>query len=701
MAARDAPERTIKSGLEIRSFKDGNGKILPVKGERNVLITSALPYVNNAPHLGNIIGSTLSADVYARYSRIRNRPTLYACGTDEYGTTTETKAMADGVTPQQLCDRYHQIHKTSYEWFQISFDVFGRTTTPQQTEICQDAFKKLYNNGLLEKQSMQQLYCNTDKRFLADRFVEGTCPKCGYSDARGDQCDSCTNQLDPFELIKPRCKLCGNAPEEKHSDHLFIKLGEMQKDLTVWIDEAIKTGIWSNNAIALTKGWLDQGLKPRCLTRDLSWGVPVPLPGWEGKVMYVWFDAPFGYPSITATYTDEWKRWWQDPDNVELYQFMGKDNVPFHTIMFPAFQIGSGDNWTKLNSLSTTEYLNYMDVKFSKSRGVGVFGENAKDTGVSASVWRYYLLMNRPETSDTTFTWSDFINRNNGELLGNLGNFVNRAHKFVNAKYDSVIPDPASISSDVDQHQDALDEDLQRDADALISSYIEDMERIKMRAALDSIMRLSSRGNLYLQTSVLGNDLFANQPARCARVVSNALNLTYALSAMIEPFMPATTEAILTQLNAPARSLPTSFDRGLLAGHKILPAAHLFKPIDIKMEAIWRAQYGGDSSATVEETPKESKRAAKLKAKAKQSAQSASEQSTLVGPKSPEIIRLETDIVAQGTKVREAKAAANKDTAPELQSKVQEELSQLLKLKQDLAELVLQTSQLQVTNAIE
>ncbi|KAJ1941196.1 methionine--tRNA ligase mes1, partial [Linderina pennispora] len=416
--------RNVNTAIEF--VFDKSQTVLPKDDQKNVLITSALPYVNNVPHLGNVIGSTLSADVFARYSRVRGNNTLYICGTDEYGTATETKALEEGVSCQELCDKYHALHAEVYKWFDLSFNHFGRTSTPKQTEIVQDIFLKAHNNGYIIENEMTQLYCEKCERFLADRYVEGVCPYCSYEDARGDQCDKCGKLINAVDLIEPRCKLDSNRPVVRDSKHLFLDLEKLQPQCEEFVRKSSEAGQWSQNGVTITNTWLKEGLKPRCITRDLKWGVPVPLEGFDSKVFYVWFDACVGYPSITANYTDDWEKWWKNPDNVKLYQFMGKDNVPFHTVVFPSSEIASGDNWTFLHHISTCEYLNYETGKFSKSRGVGVFGNNAQETGVPADVWRYFLLANRPETADTIFTWTDFVARNNNELLANIGNFVNR-----------------------------------------------------------------------------------------------------------------------------------------------------------------------------------------------------------------------------------------------------------------------------------
>lgn len=581
-------KQNVQTGHLIKKQAD---KILPKSDERNILITSALPYVNNVPHLGNIVGSVLSADIYSRYAKNRNYNALFVCGTDEYGTATETKALEEKVTPQQLCDKYHAIHKEVYDWFDIGFDYFGRTTTPLQTEIAQDIFMKLHKNGYLEEKTTEQLYCEEHKSFLADRFVEGTCPKCEYDDARGDQCDKCGNLLDPLELIKPRCKLDGASPIVKESTHIYLKLNELEEPLKEWIIDSSAKGAWSKNSKSITDSWTKRGLEPRCITRDLIWGTPVPLKGYEEKVLYVWFDATIGYISITANYfkdgnVDDYLKWWKNPENVDLYQFMGKDNVPFHTVVFPASQIGTGDNWTKLHHLSTTEYLQYENGKFSKSRGVGVFGNNAKETGVSPSVWRYYLASNRPENQDSHFSWDEFVAKNNNELLANLGNYVNRIVKFLIAKYNGVVP-----KYDVSNIPDYAS--FEKDINTLLSSYIENMESVNLRKGLELAMAISSRGNQFLQDNKLDNSLYTNQPNKSDAVVAVAINLVYLISAIIYPFMPETTKQINEILNAPSLSITDKFEFVLLPGHCIGRAQYLFTRIDEKKIEEWRGLYGG------------------------------------------------------------------------------------------------------------
>ncbi|KAM6225772.1 methionine--tRNA ligase, cytoplasmic [Porphyrio hochstetteri] len=466
--------------------------VLPVEGMRNILITSALPYVNNVPHLGNIIGCVLSADTFARYCRLRNWNTLYICGTDEYGTATETKAVEEGLTPQEICNKYNTIHTDIYRWFDISFDYFGRTTTSHQTTIAQDIFQRLLARGFLLQDTVEQLRCEGCQRFLADRFVEGTCPFCSYEEARGDQCDKCGKLINAVELKNPQCKLCRGVPVVKPTKHLFLDLPKLEERLEPWLEKSWATGDWTANARYITRSWIRDGLKPRCITRDLKWGTPVPLDGFQDKVFYVWFDAPIGYLSITANYTEHWERWWKNPQQVELYNFMAKDNVPFHSVIFPCSLLGAEDNYTLVNHLIATEYLNYEDGKFSKSRGVGVFGDMAKDTGIPADIWRFYLLYLRPEGQDSAFSWSDLMLKNNSELLNNLGNFINRAGMFVCKFFGGAVPD-MMLSPD--------DKRLLARVTLELHQYHQLLEKVRIRDALRCILNISRHGNQYIQVN--------------------------------------------------------------------------------------------------------------------------------------------------------------------------------------------------------
>ncbi|KFK24871.1 hypothetical protein AALP_AA8G035800 [Arabis alpina] len=581
-------------------MEDGNTSApkLPIPGHRNILITSALPYVNNVPHLGNIIGCVLSADVYARYCRLRGYNVIYICGTDEYGTATETKALEENCTPKEICDKYHAIHKEVYDWFDICFDKFGRTSTPEQTEVCQAIFKKLFENEYLSENTMQQLYCDTCNKFLADRLVEGSCPTegCNYDSARGDQCEKCGKLLNPTELKEPRCKVCQTTPRIRDTDHLFIELPALKDKLEKYIKKT--SGSWSQNAIQTTNAWLKEGLKQRCITRDLKWGVPVPHEKYKEKVFYVWFDAPIGYVSITSCYTSEWEKWWKNPENVELFQFMGKDNVPFHTVMFPSTQLGTGENWTLMKTISVTEYLNYEAGKFSKSKGVGVFGNDVKDTNIPVEVWRYYLLTNRPEVSDTLFTWDDLQAKLTGELLNNLGNFVNRVLSFIAkpepAGYGSVIPDAPGAESH------PLTQSLAEKVKILVKEYVDAMEKVKLKQGLKTAMSISSEGNAYLQASQFWK-LYKEDKPSCAIVIRTAAGLVHLLAQLLEPFMPSFSREVFKQLDLPPH-FSLSDDSGdkpwenLPPSHKIGTPQPVFKELKDEEVQQYREKFAGSQA---------------------------------------------------------------------------------------------------------
>jgi len=570
-----------------------NKKVLVSEGKKNILVTSALPYVNNIPHLGNIVGSVLSADVFARFCRLRGENCIYICGTDEYGTATETKAVQEGLTPKEICDKYNKIHTEVYEWFQISFDKFGRTSTEQQTRIAQDIFLRLHEKGLLVEDTIEQLYCEKCSKFLADRFVEGTCNFCGYPDARGDQCDGCGKLINAIELIKPACKIDKTNPVIKSTKHLNLDLPFISKNLSEWVERSIANGIWSDNAINVTRAWIKEGLKQRCLTRDLKWGIPVPVDGFRDKVFYVWFDAPIGYISITATYTEEWEKWWKNPQNVSLFQFMGKDNIPFHTVIFPSCLIGSGYDWTMLNSISTTEYLNYEGGKFSKSRGIGVFGNDAINSGIPAEVWRYYLLVNRPELADSSFSWEDLMDKTNGELLANLGNFVNRGLSFCKSSFSGKVPE--CIPNETDKK---IIDQVSKE----IKSYIHSLKKIHLKDGLKIAMGISKLGNQYLQENKPW-ELIKSDKIRCGTVINIVLNLIKTLATLLEPYIPPTSQKIFQQLNLSNCLIKDTFVLDIPIGHQIGEPAVLFKKLEEKEIQELKIKYGGNQTKYQESFP--------------------------------------------------------------------------------------------------
>ena len=589
------------------------------------LITSALPYVNNVPHLGNLI-QVLSADVFARFCRLRGYETLYICGTDEYGTATETKAAEEGITPQELCDRYYKIHDDIYRWFGIAFDKFGRTSTPIQSEVTQDIFKKLDKQGFIEEQTIEQLYCQSCSRFLADRYVLGICPFCNSANAKGDQCEDCGKLLDPTELKEPKCSSCGLTPKIEKTKHLYIKLPSIRERLEEWMKTASVKGFWANNAIQITQAWIRDGLRERAITRDLKWGIPVPKAGFENKVFYVWFDAPIGYISITGNLGEErgadWRcfvdKWWRSPEETELFQFIGKDNIPFHTVIFPSSLLGSVDssnrnNWTMLHHMSSTEFLNYESGKFSKSRGIGVFGTDVMETGIPADVWRFYIYYNRPEKSDTHFTWKDFQEKVNGELIGNLGNLVNRTVSFVSRYYDGTI-----IGAEAGE--DSEYSEFWNEVRKYESSVTAALEKSSLRDAFHQIFQLSSFANKIFQDGEpwkkrQGNPEDEKEGPKAAEVlIKNLCYVVRDIAILIQPFLPRTAEKIAsffglsfgeglvyikdTEASEPAARKKLSWDDlGKIQGLKRVEKSEvLFAKLEDKLISELRERYSGSQT---------------------------------------------------------------------------------------------------------
>ncbi|MDD3263548.1 MAG: methionine--tRNA ligase [Candidatus Nanoarchaeia archaeon] len=504
------------------------------------LITSALPYVNNVPHLGNLIGCVLSADVFARFSRLMGHDVLYVCGTDEHGTATEAKAIEENLTPKQICDKYHKIHDQIYKWMQISFDAFGRTSDKEHHEITTEIFKRIYDNGFIIKKTEEKVYCPTCQKFLADRFVYGTCPHCGYQDARGDQCDNCGKLLNPEELKEPKCKTCQTTPIMKETEHLYITLDKMQKDIQDFFDKNKENG-WTYNSIKITENWLKGNeLKPRAITRDLKWGIKVPNEYINGeKVFYVWFDAPIGYISITKKHVKNWENWWKNPET-KLYQFMGKDNVSFHSIIFPAtlmaYNKGLKENeqFVKIHRLCATEYLNYEGGKFSKSRNLGVFGDDIMNLDLSQDLWRYYLISARPESADTNFSWDEFQEKVNNELVANIGNYINRVLTFLNKNYEGQVIDYKD-----DEKIISIKKELQKEFDIVIESY----DKTNYRDAIKHILHFSKILNQFFQ-EVEPWVLIKEDRQKTQEILSFMVNTINYISTMINPIVPESSKKI-------------------------------------------------------------------------------------------------------------------------------------------------------------
>lgn len=471
----------------------------------------------------------------------------------------------------------------------------------------QQIFWDVYKNGFIVEDSITQLYCQTVcNRFLADRYVHGTCPNCAYDDARGDQCDNCGRMLNPSELLHPKCSTCDNPPITKQTTHLFLDLPKLQTKLSEWVDHSSNAGNWTSNALSMTQTWLRDGLKQRCITRDLKWGVPVPLEGFTDKVFYVWFDAPIGYPSITAALCgDKWKEWWQPTCDVKLVQFMGKDNVPFHTIVFPSSLLATGEKWVMLSDISTSEYLNYEAGKFSKSRGVGVFGNDAIDTGIPSEVWRYYLLINRPEGSDSMFTWNDLAVKNNDELINTLGNYINRTVTFLHKFFDRRIPE-----LDVD---DPTNEQFTTNINKELKEYIGLMEKISIKAGLKKAMAIASIGNLYLQTKAPWKLFKEGNKAAAGSSLTYSANLVILVALLLEPFLgPKFSRKVFSQLgmeHTPGVNniIPDIFNpqQWLTAGMETSKPVILFTTITPKQIEEFRKKYNGKQNTRVEEDNEE------------------------------------------------------------------------------------------------
>ena len=547
------------------------------------LITSALPYVNNEPHLGNIIGCVLSADCYARYCRSVGYETLYICGTDEYGAATEKKALEENLTPKEICDKYHEIHKGIYEHFQISFDAFGRTSNPEHTEIVQRMFKSIPEKYFVEQEN-DQYYNEKLDMFLADRFIEGTCPKCKYEKARGDQCDKCQCLLTPTELIDPVCTLDGTKPVLRRTKHLYLNLPEVTEELEKFQDIAIEEGFWPNNAKTTTQSWMKRGLEPRAITRDLKWGVSVPKEGFENKVFFVWFDAPIGYISITRrAFPDTWTDWWQDHENTELYQFMAKDNIPFHSVIFPATQLSSSENWTMVHHLSSTEYLNYEDTKFSKSNNVGVFGTDVIKSGIDVDLWRFYLLAVRPERQDTAFSWDDFFTQANKNFINNIGNLVNRSMVFCKERCDGKIAEGIYDEAQIE---------FMKEIQELEAEITEHFEKVSLKEALRLILKASQAGNIFLEKQEPWKTI-KEDPGYAATTISILAHLVRDIAIMIEPFMPETSSRIFKMLNIEPQGweIIGSFDN--LFEHEIGEPEILFQKLDESLIEKFKEKFSG------------------------------------------------------------------------------------------------------------
>ncbi|CAM5520065.1 MULTISPECIES: methionine--tRNA ligase [Streptomyces] len=509
------------------------------------LITSALPYINGIKHLGNMVGSMLPADVYSRYLRQRGHDVLYICATDEHGTPAELAAKEQGIPVADFCAQAHDAQKAVYDGFALAFDYFGRSSSPQNVEITQHFARKLHENGFIEERAIRQVYSPADGRFLPDRYVEGTCPHCGYDKARGDQCENCTRVLDPTDLINPRSAISGSTDlEVRETKHLFLLQSKLQNEVKEWVSR--HDGVWPHLASSIAHKWLTEGLHDRAITRDLDWGVPVPADTWpelaaEGKVFYVWFDAPIEYIGATKEWSDQdpenrdWKSWWYEADDTVRYtEFMAKDNVPFHTVMFPATELGIREPWKKVDFVKAFNWLTYYGGKFSTSQKRGVFTDQALEI-LPADYWRYFLIANAPESDDSSFTWEHFTATVNKDLADTLGNFVNRVLSFSRKRFGEEVP----AGGEPGEAEAKLGEQIAE----LLAEYESQMEALQFRKAAAALRALWSAGNSYLEEKAPWLEIKTDKDG-AALTLRTAMNLIHLYAVVSEPFIPASSAAM-------------------------------------------------------------------------------------------------------------------------------------------------------------
>jgi methionyl-tRNA synthetase len=556
-------------------------------------VTAALPYTNGPVHIGHMAGVYIPADIYVRYLRCKKEDVIFVCGSDEHGVPITLRARKEGITPQELVDKYHRIIKTGFEEFGIAFDIYHRTSDPLHHKTAADFFTTLYDKKVFTEEESEQYFDEEAGMFLADRYITGTCPNCGNTNAYGDQCEKCGKSLSPRELIHPHSQLSGKPPVLRKTKHWYLPLDRMQKD---WLEAWIKSheGDWKNNVFGQCKSWLDQGLQPRAVTRDLDWGVPVPLPDAKGKVLYVWFDAPIGYISATKALfekkvdsrllsgrqstvdskkniiSEDWKKYWMDKDT-RLIHFLGKDNIVFHCIIFPAMLKAHGDFILPQN-VPANEFLNLEGEKISTSRNWAVWlNDYLTDFPGKQDVLRYVLCATAPETKDNDFTWKDFQARNNSELVAILGNFVNRTMVLTQKYFDGKVP----------QHGNANEADkaciaVMKNTPVRIS---ESIEKFRFREAQSELMNLARTGNKYLADNEPWK-IAATDPQRCATILYIALEITAYLAALSEPFLPATSAKLYKMLNIEKLDWKELNKQILKAGHQLGEASLLFEKIE-------------------------------------------------------------------------------------------------------------------------
>jgi len=565
------------------------------------LITSAIPYINGIKHLGNLVGSQLPADLFARFQRARGHEVLFLCSTDEHGTPAELAAAKAGEPVAEYCARMHKVQAEIAKGFRLSFDHFGRSSSPQNHKLTQHLAGKLYDAGLIEEVTEKQVYSNTDKRFLPDRYIEGTCPNCGYDKARGDQCENCTKQLDPTDLLEPRSAISGSTDlEVRETKHLFLRQSQMRDTLNAWIDSKAD---WPVLTTSIARKWLNDGdgLQDRGITRDLDWGIPVKRGdedwhGMEGKVFYVWFDAPIEYIACAAEWAEAngldqsaWERWWRTEkgaEDVRYTQFMGKDNVPFHTLSFPATLMGSGEDWKLVDYIKSFNYLNYDGGQFSTSQGRGVFMDQALDI-LPADYWRWWLLSHAPESSDAEFTWENFQTSVNKDLADVLGNFVSRVTKFCRSKFGETVPEGGELGA----RETALIDRLT----TRIRAYERHMEAMDVRKSAQELRAIWVEGNEYLQEAAPWAT-FKEDPETAAMQIRLALNLIRLYAVLSSPFIPDAARTMQEAMQSSDDSWPDDVPPALASlapGHAFTVPEVLFAKITDDQREEWQARFSG------------------------------------------------------------------------------------------------------------
>lgn len=532
-----------------------------------ILVTSALTYANGDTHLGHIAGSILPADMFVRYCRLAGYDVIYICGSDEYGTAIEMSAIKENITPKDIIDKYHFANKKAYEELGMSFDIYSRTSTDIHKKNAQDFFRNLYDKGLLYEKTEKQLYSEKEKRFLADRFVIGTCPVCGYEEARGDECENCGSALSPLELINPRSKITGDTPVVKESTHYFFPLSKYQGELEKWIESKPE---WKSNVVNYCKGWFKTGLQDRAITRDLNWGVPIPVENADGKVIYVWFEAPIGYISNTIELfeqkdePDKWKEYWQKNDT-KLVHFLGKDNIIFHAIFFPAMLMAHGD-YVLADNVPANEFMNLEGSKQSKSKGHAIYVKDVIGKFNPDSI-RYAIASNMPENKDTDFYWADLQAKNNNELGSILGNFVNRTFVFTEKYFEGKIPKLGNLE-EIDKN---IIESLKSYSGRIATYY----ENYKFKDAVSETMNLVRDANKYFNDTEPWKAVKENKE-RCATIINICLQLCNTFAVLFNPILPFTSEKIVRMLNAEGNKL--SWDN---ASQLLLPEGHVLNKPEI------------------------------------------------------------------------------------------------------------------------